>query len=58
MICEASKKDIATHLVSRLEKEQLEKDLKKKEKAEAHLYTVIKLSTAEDISKQMVNPEP
>lgn len=36
----------------RLKREQEEKDVKKKEKAEAHLYTIIKVAATNLVSKQ------
>jgi len=53
IMCDATEQDIASHLVTRLKKEQEEKERKKKEKAEAHLYIVVKLATAEDSVKQI-----
>jgi ubiquitin carboxyl-terminal hydrolase 7 len=53
IICDATEEDIAAHLRLRLAKEKEEKERKRKEKAEAHLYTVIKLATAEDAGKQI-----
>ncbi|KAI3902003.1 hypothetical protein MKW92_032900 [Papaver armeniacum] len=43
IMCEVDEKDIAEYLRIRLKKEQEEKDDKKKEKADAHLYTIIRL---------------
>ena len=55
IVCDATEEDIAEHLKVRLKKEQEEKERKRKEKAQAHLYTVIKLATMEDLSKQIGN---
>ncbi|RYR45830.1 hypothetical protein Ahy_A07g031608 isoform G [Arachis hypogaea] len=41
------------NLQERLKKEQEEKEHKKKEKAEAHLYTIIKVARDEDLSEQI-----
>ncbi|KAI3951352.1 hypothetical protein MKW92_031050 [Papaver armeniacum] len=56
IICNVDEKDIAEHLRIRFNKEQEEKEaeeLKKKEEAEARLYTIIKVSRNEDFSKQI-----
>ncbi|XP_057422809.1 ubiquitin C-terminal hydrolase 13-like isoform X2 [Lotus japonicus] len=53
IICSVNEKDIAEHLKARLKKEQEEKELKKKEKAEAHLYTIIKVARDEDLFEQI-----
>ncbi|KAJ6827494.1 ubiquitin carboxyl-terminal hydrolase 12-like [Iris pallida] len=53
IICNVDEKDIAEHLRIRLSKEQEEKELKKKEKAEAHLYTIIKLACDADLAGQI-----
>jgi len=49
----ASADDIAQHLRRVLEKEQEEKARKKKERMEAHLYTVVRVATAADLSKEI-----
>jgi len=46
---EASSEDLPTHQRSILEREQEEKMRKKKEKQEAHLYTVARVATASDL---------
>ncbi|GKC14166.1 ubiquitin carboxyl-terminal hydrolase 12-like protein isoform X2, partial [Tanacetum coccineum] len=43
IICDVEEKDIAEHLRTRLKKEQEEKEDKKRYKAQAHLYTIIKV---------------
>ncbi|XP_026444313.1 ubiquitin carboxyl-terminal hydrolase 13-like [Papaver somniferum] len=53
IMCNVDEKDIAEHLRIRLKKEADEKAHKKKEKAEAHLYTLIKVARNEDLSKQI-----
>eukprot|EP00891_Asterochloris_glomerata_P000046 jgi/Astpho2/46/Aster-07498 len=45
--------DIAEHVRARLEAEAAEKERKRKEKAEAHLFTIIKLSTRKDMEQQI-----
>ncbi|KAH9610514.1 hypothetical protein KSS87_011420 [Heliosperma pusillum] len=53
ILCNVDEKDIAEHLRERLNREQEEKEFKKKEKAEAHLYTIIKVARDEDLSEQI-----
>eukprot|EP00252_Welwitschia_mirabilis_P016662 TRINITY_DN3688_c0_g2_i2.p1 TRINITY_DN3688_c0_g2~~TRINITY_DN3688_c0_g2_i2.p1 ORF type:complete len:1108 (+),score=261.03 TRINITY_DN3688_c0_g2_i2:336-3659(+) len=53
IMCNVDEKDIAEHLRIRLKKEQEEKELRKKEKAEAHLYTIIKVARDEDLADQI-----
>ncbi|XP_058189954.1 ubiquitin C-terminal hydrolase 12-like isoform X4 [Rhododendron vialii] len=53
IVCNVDEKDIAEHLRERLKREQEEKDVKKKEKAEAHLYTIIKVARDEDLVEQI-----
>ncbi|XP_069147745.1 ubiquitin C-terminal hydrolase 13-like isoform X11 [Solanum lycopersicum] len=53
IMCNVDEKDIAEHLRARLKREQEEKEQKKKEKAEAHLYTIIKVSRDEDLRQQI-----
>ncbi|XP_024396662.1 ubiquitin C-terminal hydrolase 13 [Physcomitrium patens] len=53
VICNVDEKDIAEHLQIRLKKEQGEKERKRKDKAEAHLYTVLKIARDEDLSNQI-----
>ncbi|XP_068493814.1 ubiquitin C-terminal hydrolase 13-like isoform X5 [Phaseolus vulgaris] len=55
IICNVDEKNIAEHLRMRLRREQEEKDLKRKEKAEAHLYTIIKVARDEDLCEQIGN---
>ncbi|KAI7736785.1 hypothetical protein M8C21_016432, partial [Ambrosia artemisiifolia] len=43
IICDVDEKDIAEHLRIRLKKEQEEKENKRRYKAQAHLYTIIKV---------------
>ncbi|KAG6693931.1 hypothetical protein I3842_09G025300 [Carya illinoinensis] len=53
IICNVDEKDIAEHLRIRLKKEQEEKEDKRKYKAQAHLYTIIKVARDEDLSRQI-----
>jgi len=46
---EVTADDVAAHLRSQLEKEQDEKAQKKKERLEAHLYTVVRLATHKEL---------
>ncbi|KAL6507816.1 CSN-associated deubiquitinating enzyme Ubp12 [Orobanche gracilis] len=53
IICDVDEKDIAEHLRIRLKKEQEEKEDKRRYKAEAHLYTIIKVARDEDLREQI-----
>ncbi|KAK1419677.1 hypothetical protein QVD17_28933 [Tagetes erecta] len=53
IICNVDEKDTAEHLRIRLTKEREEKEQRRKEKAEAHLYTVIKVACDADLHKQI-----
>ncbi|XP_057498145.1 ubiquitin C-terminal hydrolase 13-like isoform X2 [Actinidia eriantha] len=53
IICNVDEKDIAEHLRIRLKKEQEEKEDKRRYKAEAHLYTIIKVARDEDLVEQI-----
>ncbi|XP_057507402.1 ubiquitin C-terminal hydrolase 13-like isoform X2 [Actinidia eriantha] len=53
IICNVDEKDIAEHLRVRLTREQEEKEIKKKEKTEAHLYAIIKVARDEDLVEQI-----
>ncbi|KAI3847193.1 hypothetical protein MKX03_033300 [Papaver bracteatum] len=53
IMCDVDEKDIAEDLRIRLKKEQEEKDHTNKEKAEAHLYTTIKVARQEDLFEQI-----
>ncbi|TKY53552.1 Ubiquitin carboxyl-terminal hydrolase 12 [Spatholobus suberectus] len=55
IICNVDEKDIAEHLRVRLKKEQEEKELRRKEKSEAHLYTIIKVACDKDLREQIGN---
>ncbi|WOL07935.1 ubiquitin carboxyl-terminal hydrolase 13 [Canna indica] len=53
VMCDVDEKDIVEHLRISLKKEQKEKEHKRKEKAEAHLYTIIKVARNEDFAEQI-----
>ncbi|KAJ7975928.1 ubiquitin carboxyl-terminal hydrolase 12 [Quillaja saponaria] len=53
VICNVDEKDIAEHLRIRLKKEQQEKEDRRRYKAQAHLYTIIKVARDEDLVEQV-----
>jgi ubiquitin carboxyl-terminal hydrolase 7 len=53
IICDVDEKEIAEHLRIRLKKEQEEKEDKRRYKAQAHLYTIIKVARDEDLVEQI-----
>ncbi|XP_051150225.1 ubiquitin C-terminal hydrolase 12 isoform X2 [Andrographis paniculata] len=53
IICDVDEKDIAEHLRVRLKKEQEDKEDKRRYKAQAHLYTIIKVARDEDLREQI-----
>ena len=53
ILCDATESDIQEHLLSRLKKEKAEKERRRKEKEEAHLFTTIKVATAEAMRAQI-----
>ena len=53
IMCPVTEKDIQEHVRLRLEAERKEKELRKKEKLEAHLFTVVKLVRDADIREQI-----
>ncbi|XP_024027015.1 ubiquitin carboxyl-terminal hydrolase 12 [Morus notabilis] len=53
IICNVDEKDIAEHLRLRLKKEQELKEDKKRYKAQAHLFTIIKVARDEDLAEQI-----
>ncbi|KAK1426169.1 hypothetical protein QVD17_14838 [Tagetes erecta] len=53
IICDVNEKDIAEHLRLRLKREKEEKESKKRYKAEAHLYTIIKVAREVDLLQQI-----
>ena len=55
IMCPVTEKDIQEHVRLRLEAERKEKELRKKEKLEAHLFTVVKLVRDSDIQEQIGN---
>ncbi len=55
IMCPVTEKDIQEHVRLRLEAERKEKELRKKEKLEAHLFTVVKLVRDSDIQDQIGN---
>nr|CAB3478443.1 unnamed protein product [Digitaria exilis] len=53
IVCDLDEKDISEHLKVRLRKEQEEKEYKKKEKAEAHMFTALKVVRDSDLKEQI-----
>ncbi|KAL2900926.1 Ubiquitin carboxyl-terminal hydrolase 12, partial [Bienertia sinuspersici] len=53
VVCNVDEKDIAEHLRTRLKKEQEEKEDKRRYKAQAHLYTIIKIARDDDLVEQI-----
>ncbi|KMT11619.1 hypothetical protein BVRB_5g109330 [Beta vulgaris subsp. vulgaris] len=53
VVCNVDEIDIAEHLRTRLKKEQEEKEDKRKYKAQAHLYTIIKVARDDDLAEQI-----
>lgn len=53
IMCPVTEKDIQEHVRLRLEAERKEKELRKKEKLEAHLFTIVKLVRDSDIRDQI-----
>ncbi|KAG4215794.1 hypothetical protein ERO13_A01G199000v2 [Gossypium hirsutum] len=53
IVCNVDEKDIAEHLKVRLKREQEEEDDKRRYKAQAHLYTIIKVARDEDLLEQI-----
>ncbi|GJN17517.1 hypothetical protein PR202_gb04593 [Eleusine coracana subsp. coracana] len=53
IICDLNEKDISEHLKTRLRKELEEKEYKKKEKAEAHMYTSLKVVRDSNLAEQI-----
>ncbi len=50
VICPVVESDIAAHVRERLAAEKAEKERKKKEKAEAHLFTMVRVARDEDVA--------
>lgn len=53
IMCEVTPGDIQEHVRARLEAEQRDKEAKRREKLEAHLYTIVKLVRDADIADQI-----
>ncbi|MFS7989857.1 putative ubiquitinyl hydrolase 1 [Helianthus anomalus] len=53
IVCDVNENDIAEHLRIRLKREKEEKETKKRYKAEAHLYTIIKVARDADLLQQI-----
>ena len=53
ILCEATKEHLAEHLRARFAKEQEDKERRRLEKAEAHLYTVMKVLQKKDVEEQI-----
>ncbi|KAG8470588.1 hypothetical protein KFE25_009009 [Diacronema lutheri] len=51
--CEVTDADIVPHLRAQLQRELLDKQRKRKERNEAHLYTLVKVATNSDLAKQI-----
>eukprot|EP00884_Botryococcus_braunii_P009403 jgi/Botrbrau1/18464/Bobra.0072s0047.1 len=53
IMCAVSKEDIAEHVRDRLQKESDEKERKRLDKLEAHLYTFLRIATDKDLEEQI-----
>ncbi|KAK6944170.1 MATH/TRAF domain [Dillenia turbinata] len=53
IFCDVDEKDIAEHLRIRLKREQEEKEDKRRYKAQAHLFTIIKVARDDDLRQQI-----
>jgi ubiquitin carboxyl-terminal hydrolase 7 len=53
IICNLDENDIPEHLKIRLRKENEEREYKKKEKAEAHMFTALKVARDSDFAEQI-----
>ncbi|KAL0368371.1 UNVERIFIED_CONTAM: Ubiquitin carboxyl-terminal hydrolase 13 [Sesamum calycinum] len=53
ILCDIDERDMSQHLKERLKREQKEKELKRKEKAEADMYMIVKVVTDEDFARQI-----
>lgn len=53
VMCKVTEEDISEHVRARLKAEKEEKERLKREKAEAHLYTMVRIATDEDIKAQI-----
>jgi ubiquitin carboxyl-terminal hydrolase 7 len=53
VMCEVTVDDISEHVRARLKVEAEEKERKRREKAEAHLFTLVRIATDEDLRAQI-----
>lgn len=53
IMCDVGKNDIQEHVRVRLEAEKEEKEQRRREKQEAHLYTVFRIVTDQDLCEQI-----
>jgi ubiquitin carboxyl-terminal hydrolase 7 len=53
VMCEVTEEDISEHVRARLKAEEEAKAKRRKERAEAHLYTLVRIATDEDLKKQI-----
>lgn len=53
VLCDVPEDEVAEHLRLRIKREAEERAQRKKEKEEAHLYTVVKVATAADMAEQV-----
>ncbi|KAK9819401.1 hypothetical protein WJX81_005916 [Elliptochloris bilobata] len=51
VMCEVSKADIQDHVAERLEREHAEKERRRREKLEAHLYLQVRVATSKDLKE-------
>jgi len=56
VMCSVTESDISEHVRARLKAEQEAKDRTRKERAEAHLYTMVRIATDEDLRSQIGHP--
>jgi ubiquitin carboxyl-terminal hydrolase 7 len=53
ILCAVGEKDLAPELLARFKHETEEKERKRKDKAEAHLNTMVKIARDEDLASQI-----
>jgi ubiquitin carboxyl-terminal hydrolase 7 len=53
VMCEVAEEDISEHVRARLKAEEEEKARRRQERAEAHLYTLVRIATDDDLKKQI-----
>ena len=53
VMCAVTRDDIPAHVCARLAAEQAEKERRRREKAEAHLYTLVRVATDADLGAQI-----